>query len=149
MFQVNPPLRTEEDRLALIAGLKNGAIDYLATDHAPHTLEEKEKGISGLPQLDTYGPFAAWLIKEHNFTAEDIGRVCSQNPATFMNQFVKEPYGKIEKGFVGSLTILALNKQILITKEILKTKNKWSPFLGITFPGSVVMTVIRGQIYGK
>jgi dihydroorotase len=149
-FQVNPPIRqSTENRLGLIELLKKGDIDYLATDHAPHSIEEKEKGISGLTHLDTYGSFASWLMKEHNFTAQDIERVCAENPANFLNQFSQEKYGKIEEGYVGSLSILDANKKITIAKENLKTKCGWSPFLGVTFPGSVVMTIVKGKIYEK
>ena len=149
-FQVNPPIRqSKENRLALIQALKNGDIDYLATDHAPHSMEEKEKGISGLTHLDTYGSFVSWLMVEHGFSAQDITRVCAKNPGDFINQFTKDKYGKIERGYVGSFTIIDLNKAILIKKENLKTKSKWSPFLGVTFPGSVSMTIIKGEIYGK
>jgi dihydroorotase len=149
-FQVNPPIRlTKENRLALIAFLKEGKIDYLATDHAPHTQEEKEKGISGLPHLDTYGSFTTWLMKEHNFTPQEIMRVCSQNTGDFMNKFLPDQYGKIEKGYMGSLTVIDMNKSTIITKENLKTKCGWSPFEGITFPGSVVVTVIKGKPYER
>lgn len=148
VFQVNPPIRhTQENRLALIYYLKNGDIDYLATDHAPHTVEEKEKGISGLTHLDTYGPFITWLMKEHAFSSEEIERVCSNNPGNFMNEFLQEKHGKIEENYTGSLTIIDMNKPIQITKDILKTKSKWSPFEGITFPGRVVMTVVKGKVY--
>ena len=148
LLQVNPPIReNKENRLALIEALRKGEIDYLASDHAPHTVEEKEKGASGLPQLDTFGPFVAWLMKEHNFTPEEIARVCSENPANFFNEFKDIKYGKIEEGYTGSLTILDINKPIMVTKEILKTKNRWSPFEGVTFPGSVVMTIVKGKVY--
>ena len=147
-FQVNPPIRqTRENRLALIKYLKDGAIDYLATDHAPHALPEKMKGISGLTHLDTYGPFISWLIKEHNFTPDDIKRVCSETPGNFINKFHNDRYGKIETGYVGSLTVIDLEKEIKITKEMLKTKSGWSPFEGITFPGRVAMTIIKGKIH--
>lgn len=150
LFQVNPPIRqTKENRLGLIKALKHGEIDYLATDHAPHTKEEKQKGISGLTHLDTYGPFATWLIKEHGFTSAEIARVCSLNPGKYFNQFVGEQYGEIKEGNIGSLTIIDLNKSVKITEEYLKTKTKQSPFLGITFPGSVAMTVVKGKIYAK
>ncbi len=149
-FQVNPPIRqTKENRLALIEMLKKGDIDYLATDHAPHSVEEKEKGISGLTHLDTYGPFVSWLMKEHGFTEEEIAKVCSLNPGNFINEFVEGKYGSIEEGYIGSLTVIDMKKPIKVEKEMLKTKCKWSPFLGITFPGSVVMTVIKGKVYGK
>jgi dihydroorotase-like cyclic amidohydrolase len=58
-------------------------------------------------------------------------------------------YGKIEVGFVGSLTVLDMNKKILIESANLKTKSKWSPFIGVEFPGTVVATIIKGKIYAK
>ena len=148
MLQVNPPIRqSQENRLALIKLLKSGDIDYLATDHAPHSLEEKKQGISGLTHLDTYGSFITWLMQEHDFTPAEIRRVCSQNPASFLNEFVPERFGEIKEGYVGSFTVIDMNKPAKITKEILKTKCKWSPFLGVTFPGSVAMTIVKGQTY--
>ena|SRR3989344_5002503 len=145
-MQMNPPLRTRGDREYLIEALREGVIDFIATDHAPHSKEEKLKGTSGTPQLDTYGSFTTWLMKEHNFTVEEVARVCSINPANFINDFLREKHGKIEKGYVGSLTILDTKKPILVTKKILKTKCRWSPFEGITFPGSVSMTIVKGKI---
>ena len=153
-LQVNPPIRsTRENRFALIALLKNGDIDYLATDHAPHTLEEKEKGISGLTHLDTYGSVVSWLMREHHLTSQEIMRVCSTNPANFFNKFFGKEnldqhrgYGKIEKGYIGSLTVLNINKPIKIKREMLKTKCRWSPFEGVVFPGQVAMTIIKGKI---
>ena len=148
-MQMNPPLRTKDDKIYLIEALRNGTIDFLATDHAPHTKEEKLKGTSGTPQLDTYGSFTTWLIKEHNFTSQDIMRVCSNNPGNFISQFTKSRYGKIEEGYTGSFTILDLNKPVKITEKMLKTKCGWSPFEGVTFPGSVAMTIVKGNIYDK
>ena len=148
MFQVNPPIRqSRRNRLYLLAALKKGDIDYLATDHSPHTVQEKEKGISGTPQLDTYGPFAAWLIKEHGFTPQDIARVCSFNPGQWFSQFCDVKYGKIEKGYAGSLTVLDMNHPIKIVKSMLKTKCGWSPFEGFQFPGKVAYTIIKGKVY--
>ena len=149
-LQVNPPIRqTKENRLALIKALKDGVIDFLATDHAPHTTDKKEKGISGMPHLDTYGAFATWLMKEHNFTPEDIARVCSYSPACFMNQFSESRYGEIKAGAVGSLTIIDMKKPNEITKSKLKTKCGWSPFEGIILPGSVIITIIKGKVYSS
>ena len=147
MLQVNPPIRhTKENRLALIEALRAGKIDYLATDHAPHSTEDKEKGISGMPELDTYGPFVTWLIKEHGFTPEEIARVCAYNPGNFLNEFLPEKHGKIEPGYVGSFAVININKPTTINKKVLKTKCGWSAFEGVTFPGSVVMTIIKGKI---
>jgi len=149
-LQVNPPIRqNRENRLALIEALRDGTIDYLATDHAPHTIEEKEKGMSGMPHLDTYGTFTTWLMKEHNFTPQDILRVCSSNPANFANQFLESRYGEIKVGYVGSLTIIDMEKPNQVLGSNLKTKCKWSPFEGITFPGSSIITIIKGKVYSS
>lgn len=148
ILQVNPPIRqSKENRLALIQALKNGDIDYLATDHAPHTLEEKNKGTSGMPLLDTYSNFVTWLIKEHGFTPQEIVRVCSFNPAKFFNEFSTSKYGEIKVGNVGSLSILDLTTPTVITRDKLKTKCKWSPFEGVKFPGSVKYAIIKGKVY--
>ena len=183
--QMNPALQGREHRLALIQALKSGFIQYLATDHAPHTLEEKFKqfkteeqqrlgmtpeqyykhlketdiercrelacldGISGTPQLDTYGLIATWLMKEHGFAPQDIVRVCAENPGAFVNQLHTGPgkFGKIEPGYYGSLTLLDTTKQTTVRREDLKTKVGWSPFEGVTFPGSVAATFIKGIRY--
>jgi dihydroorotase len=148
---MNPPLRSSDDSLALIEGLRRGDIDYLASDHAPHTLEEKARGISGVPNLDTYGPFTTWLMSEHGFTAQDIARVCAYNPARFVNRFLTGKYGfglgRIEEGYLGSLTVLAPESPVMIEQKDLITKCGWSPFSGVLFPGSVLFTVVRGEFY--
>jgi len=150
-LQMNPPLRSREDRLALLAALKAGVVDYVATDHAPHTLEEKIKGASGVPHLDTLGAFASWLMVEHGFSTHDIARVFAYNPGIFVREFLPAGFGKgyglIELGYVGSLTILDLKKPFAVTRESVKTKCGWSPFEGYTLPGSVRYTVLRGKIY--
>lgn len=145
-LQVNPPLRAQKDRLALIEALREGIIDYLATDHAPHTKEEKEQGISGMPHLDTYGAFATWLRREHGFTPQDIARVCSYNPGQFVNQFLPEQYGKVEKGYVGSFTIIDPDSRTVVQRKDLQTKCGWSPFEGVEFPGSVQYTIHKGTV---
>ena len=152
-LQMNPPLRGREDRLAMIEALRAGEIDYLATDHAPHSLEEKRKGTSGVPHLDTYGAFATWLMAEHGFTVQQIARVCAANPGRFVLPYLPEGYGKgfgrVEEGYVGSLTVLDLKTPYRVTRDSLKTKCAWSPFEGVTFPGSVRHTVVRGRVYSQ
>lgn len=152
-LQMNPPLRGREDRLAMIEALRSGAIDYLATDHAPHTIAEKQKGVSGVPHLDTYSAFATWLMTEHDFSAQEIARVCAFNPGGFVREFLPKNFGRglgqIEVGYAGSLTILDLKKPYTVTRESLQTKCGWSPFEGFTFPGSVRHTVVRGQVHSQ
>lgn len=150
-LQMNPPLRSPEDRLALIEALREGNIDYIATDHAPHTLEEKAVGASGVPLLDTYGSFAAWLMREHNFMPQDIARVCAYNPGRFVREFLPggfgRGYGLIAPGYTGSLTILDMNRPYEVTRESVRTRCAWSPFEGYTLPGSVRYTVLRGIVH--
>ncbi|HVG26554.1 MAG TPA: amidohydrolase family protein [Acidobacteriaceae bacterium] len=150
-LQMNPPLRGREDRLAMIEALRVGAIDYLATDHAPHTIEEKQKGTSGVPHLDTYGAFATWLMAEHGFSTQEIARVCAFNPGGFVREFLPQGlgigFGQIAPGFAGSLTILDLETPYIVTRESLRTKCAWSPFEGFTFPGRVRHTVVLGRVH--
>lgn len=150
-LQMNPPLRSLEDRLALIEALRDGTIDYLATDHAPHTIEEKQQGTSGVPHLDTYSSFVCWLMKEHNFTPRDIARVCSYNPGKFVNEFINsgntKGFGKIAPGYVASLTIIDPSLPMTIDRAHIKSKCGWSPFENITLPGRAKYTVVRGKIY--
>jgi len=149
-LQMNPPLRGRADRLALIEALRSGLLDFIATDHAPHTLAEKATGVSGVPHLDTYGAFTTWLMKEHGFTAQQIARVCAWNPGEWVREFLPtgfgKGYGRIEPGFVGSLTILEPDAPYIVRREMMKTKCAWSPFEGFTLPGRVRYTVLRGKV---
>jgi len=145
-LQVNPPVRSRGDRLALIEALRDGTIDFLASDHAPHTRDEKEKGVSGMPHLDTYGAFATWLMEEHNFTPQDIARICAYNPGRFVNRFDDLRYGKIEEGYVASFTIIDPVAPATVSTADLKTKCKWSPFEGVEFPGQVLYTIHKGNL---
>ncbi len=145
-MQMNPPLRTIADRQAMLEALRDGTLDYLATDHAPHTLEENEQGISGQPHLDTYGAFVTWLILDQGFTPEQAARFCSENPGNFVNPYVSpKKFGKTEAGYTASLTVLNMQQPITIKREDMKTKCGWSPFEDITFPGSVEAVFIEGR----
>jgi dihydroorotase len=143
-LQMNPPIRSPADRAAMLQALRDGTADYLATDHAPHSIEEKEQGHSGMPQLDTYGPFVAWLLVEHAFPPERIAELCCANPGEFVAPYQQEKFGRLVPGYVGSLTVLDLAKPIVIRREDLKTKCGWSPFEGMSFPGSVAAVYVRG-----
>jgi dihydroorotase len=144
-MQMNPPLRSPDDRAAILEALRSGVADYLATDHAPHTCAEKVKGMSGQPHLDTYGPFVTWLLVEQGFTPERIAAICSANPGAFVNPYQPYKYGRLAPGYIGSLTVLDLSQPTTIRREDLKTRCGWSPFEGFTFPGSVAAVFVRGQ----
>jgi dihydroorotase len=145
-MQMNPPLRSSADRLAMLEALRDSTADYLATDHAPHTLTEKEKGVSGQPHLDTYGAFVTWLLVEQGFRPERIAAICSANPGAFVNPYTSQRFGRLLPGYAGSLTVLDLGEPTVVRREDLKTRCGWSPFEGMTFPGRVAALFIRGQI---
>jgi dihydroorotase len=150
-MQMNPPLRGPSDRRAMLEALRDGTLDYLATDHAPHTLTEKAdpaKRPSGQPHLDTYGEFVTWLLLEEKFAPERIAAVCCANPGQFVNPYVADEglqFGRLEPGYTASFTVLNLKRPTTIRREDLKTKCGWSPFEGVTFPGSVEAVFLRGR----
>lgn len=158
-FQMNPPIRGIRDKKQLLEALRNNEIDYLATDHAPHAPHEKEKGMSGLPGLDTYGAFVTWLIIEQNISPTTVALVTSENPGRFFNHFLGSlnqktgmykkwgrGMGFLEPDFSASFTVLNLKKTHTVTAANIKTKASWSPFLNITFPGSVEAVFLGGNI---
>jgi dihydroorotase len=157
LFQMNPPIREMSDRDAMLAAARVGDIDFLATDHAPHTAEEKARGTSGLTGLDSYGAFVTWLLQEKGFTPQRIALMCAENPGRFTNQFLKgfgewsprfkrygSGFGFCAKGFMGNVTVLNLKRPMKLTTEHLKTKVKHNPFVGVTFPGSVEQVFLAG-----
>lgn len=143
-FQVNPPIRNGRDRRALLSAFANGKIDYLATDHAPHTPQEKQEGKSGLTHLDTYGNVVGCLL-EMGIRPEVIVSASSLKPAEFMGKFMPLKRG-VEKGNVANITVLTREKTT-VRRESLFTKAGWSPFQGCTFPWSVKFTMIRGRAW--
>ncbi len=147
-FQMNPPLRTPEDRKILLQALKDGHIDYLATDHAPHSIEEKLQGISGISQLDTYGLFVTHLILNEKVSMQRIAQVSSKNPADFVKPYLPSKFGKgfgyIQAGFAACFTILNLKKNTIFSKSMIRSKSGWSPFENFNFPGSIEAVYYMG-----
>ncbi len=144
-MQMNPPLRGPEDRAAMLVALRDGTADYLATDHAPHTIAEKERGASGQPHLDTYGPFVTWLLLEQGIAPERIAALCAASPGRFVNAYSRERFGRLLPGYVGSLTVLNLRRPTTVRREDLRTRCGWSPFEAVTFPGGVEAVFVRGR----
>ena len=142
-LQMNPPLRTRRDRAALRQGLISGAIDCLATDHAPHTIEENAAGVSGVPLLDTFGAYLCRLADEGIPWPVLVERA-STTPAKIFSNFIDGHFGDLQPGSVASLTVLDLRQPWSIERKDVRSRAGWSPFEGTTFPGQVIETVIRG-----
>jgi len=139
----NPPLRTEDDRLALLNGLRDGKVSFLVTDHAPHLLEEKESGgHSGVPGLDDYGHVVSWLMRVHGFDPVRIAKVASSGPAGFLGM---KDRGAIAPGMRADFSVLDLHSPEKVRQEDLKTKCAWSPYEGKEFPGRVRWTIVKGE----
>ena len=158
-MQMNPPVRKSPEQTALLEAFKRGEIDFLATDHAPHSHEEKHKGMSGLTGLDTYASFVTWLIWNVGVDPTIIAKTCSENPGKFFNQFMSSfsnktnlykdlglGFGFLQPGYSASFSVLNLTTPTVITKDFLKTKCGHSPFLGVTFPGSLEVLFLKGKI---
>ena len=157
LYQMNPPIRERRDCEQLLEGLRTGVIDYLATDHAPHSMEEKIKGTSGLTGLDTYAPLVAWLLKEKGFAPELVAKFVAENPGRFVNEFLDslsvrhKSYAKLGRGvgflkpgFAANFCVLEFTAH-RIEKENLKTKVGHSPFEGLTFPGRALAVFSLGE----
>ncbi len=129
MLQVNPPIRSKEDRYFLLAELKKGNIDFIATDHAPHSLSEKDAGASGITGLDTFSLVVGDLIDKHNISPVTLYKMSCYNPGQFINPFSKHNFGKLEMGYYGLINIIYGNQDKQLTTDDLYTKNRWSPFL--------------------
>ncbi len=145
--KVKPPLRTENDRLACIAGILDGTIDYIATDHAPHSDYEKEKeyniapfGINGFETA--FASLNTFLVKEGVMTLEVLVKALSENPASFL----KLNTGKLAEGFDADISIVDLNQEVEIKRENMLSKSINTPYINKKLNGSVDMTICNGNI---
>ena len=138
---VNPPLRAPEDARALWQNL--GHVDLIATDHAPHTLEEKQsiKPPSGMPGLETMLPLLLTAASEKRLTLQDIARLTSRNPARVFHLAHK---GEIAAGCDADLTFVRLDEEYILQKPW-QTRCNWSPFEGQRVRGRIVRVSLRGR----
>ena len=138
-FKMNPPIRSEDDRLALIEGIKDGTIDMIATDHAPHSAEEKsrglEKSLMGVVGLETAFPVLyTYLVKEGIISLEKLIELMSVNPRKRFH--IKD----------SGICVYDLGKEYAIDPNEFETKGRSTPFSGRKVYGENIMTVIGGKI---
>ena len=143
--QMNPPVRTAEHGPALWQALKDGVIDIMATDHAPHTIEEKEqpfgKAPSGMPGVETLLPLMFNRSNEGHCTLEEISHWCCERPYEI---FRVKNKGRIEPGYDADLVLVDMNKEKTIENGKLFNKANWSPYNGWTLKGWPVRTLVHG-----
>ncbi|MBE6038822.1 MAG: dihydroorotase [Anaerofustis stercorihominis] len=145
-FKMNPPLRGKEDRAAMIQGVIDGTVDMIATDHAPHSAEEKGKGLQsssmGIVGLETAFPLLyTYLVKENVITLEKLIAMMTKIPA---ERFGIESDFKI--GGKANLCVYDLNDKYTIDPEEFLSKGRSTPFKGFEVYGRCLMTVCEGRI---
>ncbi|WP_156290408.1 dihydroorotase [Oceanobacillus salinisoli] len=146
-FKMNPPLRAKEDQEALLEGLIDGTIDFIATDHAPHAMEEKAKGMLeapfGIVGLETaFSLLYTNLVQTEKITLHQLVEWLSIKPAEVFTL----PYGKLEENAAADITVVNLNKNSVIDKETFFSKGKNTPFHDWKVTGQPVLTMVEGNV---
>jgi dihydroorotase len=146
-YKMNPPLRSKEDREALINGLLDGTIDCIATDHAPHTIEDKQAGIYkapfGIVGLETAFPLLySRFVQTGIFTLKKLVDWMTIKPA----EIFKLPYGRLEEGAAADLVIIDLNLEKEIVPQHFASKGRNTPFGGWKCKGWPIATFVNGKL---
>ena len=147
--KVNPPLKTEIDVEAVINGVKDGTIDMIATDHAPHHIDEKNVefniALNGLVGFETALSLAlTYLVKPGHLSIEELAEKMSTNPSKLLNL---ESKGVLAVGKDADITVVDMNKEYVVDIEKFSSKSKNSPFDGMKLKGKQFMTIIGGKTY--
>ena len=146
-FKMNPPIRTAADRDALIAGLLDGTVDCIATDHAPHSAEEKGKGLAGsmngIVGIETAFPILYTCLVETGIVPlEVILKALCVNPRTIFGL----PGGKIAEGEAADMAVLDLHRLWTIDPNNFRSLGRATPFAGWGVTAAVSMTICGGEI---
>ena len=144
--RMNPPLRTEEDRQAIRQGLADGTIDAIATDHAPHHLDEKDiefnLALNGIIGLETSLPLSLRLVTDGVLTLPALVEKMSCAPAAILGI----NRGTLKPGSVADISIIDPELEWTVESEKLASKSKNSPFLGWSMKGRAAYTILAGKV---
>ena len=139
---VNPPLRDEEDREMLIEALRDGTIDVISTDHAPHTMEDKAEGSPGFTGLETaYAICNTVLVKQNNFAPQKLSQLMSANPARILGL----TKGLLKSGYTADLTLVDPEEEWVVDSRMFCSKGKATPFEGKELTGKVKGLFLAGR----
>ena len=146
-YRVNPPIREKADVNSIIEGIKDGTVDCIGTDHAPHTEEDKAKGAPGMVGLETaFSICYTELVRKNGISVNKLSELMSRNPAKILGM----NKGSITIGKDGDLVLVDLNKEVVIDKETFLSEGKNTPFQGREYYGEVITTIKAGKvIYSK
>ena len=141
--KVNPPIRTDEDRKTLIEMIKNGTVDAISTDHAPHSKEDKEKGAPGFIGIETaFSTCYEVLVKSGEISLNDLIKIMAINPAKLLGL----NKGKIEPGFEADFTLIDLDESYIYKEEDIKSKAKNSLLIDQELFGKVKKVYKKGVL---
>ena len=145
--QMNPPIREGRHQKGLWKGIKDGVVDVIGSDHAPHTIEEKNKPYpdtpSGMPGVQTLLPIMLDHVNKGNLSLFKLCQLISTNPAKLYKVINK---GEIKLNNDADLTIIDLNKEVKIKDDMMANKSGWTPFNNKTVKGWPIMTIVNGNI---
>ena len=140
---VNPPIRPESDRQALIDGIKRGVVDCIATDHAPHSKDEKKHGACGFSGLETaFSVCYSELVLKKHITLSKLSALMSANPAKRLGTNC----GILRPGRQADFVLIDLDKKWTGDSTKFYSKGKHSPFNGLTLSGKIMQTIHRGKV---
>lgn len=145
LAEMKPGLKSEDDQKALWDAIGKGIVSTIASDHAPHTLEEKKQKDYpyGVPGCETMLPLLLNAVNGKRLSLKRLVELCCENPAKIFNLSLK---GFIEEGYDADLTVIDMGLEKEVKNEELFTKCRWSPFDGFVLKGWPVMTIVSGNI---
>ena len=142
-YTVNPPLADRATRESLVNALAEGRIDAVATDHAPHTQKDKEKGTPGISGIETaFSLLYSRLVKTGRLSLSDLARYMSANPARILGL----PKGELRVGYDGDVVLIEEDESFTVTPEGFYSKGTNSPLLGMVLQGRVWATIHKGEV---
>ncbi len=143
-YIVNPPIRTSIDRNSLLNAIKEGIVDCIATDHAPHTMHDKQSGSPGFSGLETsFAVSYTELVKSGLISLSNLSALMSANPAKIIN---KQNIGLLKKGYCANIAIVDENEKWTADSKSFKTKGCICPFESKKLVGKVVQTYFKGNL---
>jgi len=142
-YRVNPPLREKKDKEYLIESIRNGYVDCIGTDHAPHSNKDKENGSPGISGIEiAFQLLYTKLVKENNIPLTRLSELMSKKSGELLGL----NKGKLRVGYDGDLVLIEENKKEVVNSDNFISKGKNNPFNGQKIFGKVVMTVRKGKI---
>ena len=147
LMKCYPLVRTQEDQDALWDAVRDGTINYVASDHAPHSLEEKNRdmwsALAGITGIETLPLILVDAVNKGKISKNDLARLLSEEPAKIFGTYPMK--GSLDIGTDADLTIVAFDVVQTFSQEQMHSKNKLSPYNGRQFQGKVVKTILRGR----